>query len=177
MRPCPSCGWVPASQPGSEDLSERREHRGAQVCPPACLLMYTPAAHCVESLHSVCRRPQVTICALSGATEIAWVALAQLGVQLQMRRACVHAVYGLRRACARIASERGSVLRVYGEGHADGARVGDARQTRRSHARPCTHKRVIQSRRPKRRHSTSSVAPKRQRALGPVSIFAATLHG
>ena len=57
------------------------------------------------------------------------------------------------------------VLRAYGEGHADGARVGDARQTRRSHARPCTHKRVIQSRRPKRRHSASSVAPKRQRAV------------
>ena len=34
----------------------------------------------------------------------------------------------------------GCVLRVYGAAHADGARVGDAQQTGRSHARPCTHK-------------------------------------
>eukprot|EP00966_Prymnesium_polylepis_P013418 309741-Prymnesium_polylepis.1 len=35
------------------------------------------------------------------------------------------------------------VLRVYGARHADGARVGDAQQIRRSHARPCTHKSVV----------------------------------
>ena len=36
--PYPSCGWVPASEPGSEDLPERRERRSARrfAHPLAC---------------------------------------------------------------------------------------------------------------------------------------------
>ena len=47
------------------------------------------------------------------------------------------------------------VLRVYGARHADGARVGDAQQTRRSHARSCTHKSSIPSQCPVSQHLLS----------------------
>ena len=53
--------------------------------------------------HSVCRTPQAAICVLSGAMEMAWVAMAQLDKQLQMGRVCMRVVCGLRRSCARIA--------------------------------------------------------------------------
>ena len=77
-RPCPSRGWVPASQPGSEDLPERREHRSAQRCarPLACSCARSPLG--ASHAHSVCRTSQVSICELSGAMGTAWVALAQL---------------------------------------------------------------------------------------------------
>ena len=54
-------------------------------------------------LNTVCCMPQAAILALPGATETSCAVLAQPSVQLQMGRACLPAVCGLRRASARIA--------------------------------------------------------------------------
>ena len=69
--------------------------------------------------HSVCRTSQVSICELPGATETSWVVLAQLSVKFQMGRACLHAVYGLRRACARMAIRLVSVACLHAR-HSEG---------------------------------------------------------
>ena len=78
VRLCPSRGWVPASQPGSEDLPARREQRRASrsAHPLACLcLCPLPAA---RGAHSVCDPSQVAICAPSGAKQTSLEVLAQL---------------------------------------------------------------------------------------------------
>ena len=61
---------------------------------------HAPTPH-ARGTHSVCHPSQVAICAPSGALQTSLVALAQLGVQMRMGRACVRDVYGLRRAYAR----------------------------------------------------------------------------
>ena len=58
-RPCPSRGWVPASQPGSEDLHERRERRSACRCAHAlacpCSRRYARcAAHHLDDVRLLC---------------------------------------------------------------------------------------------------------------------------
>ena len=69
-----------------------------------------PAA---RGAHSVCHPSQVAICAPTGAMQTSLVALAQLGVQMRMDRACMRAVYGLRRASAQIAIRPVSVSRLH----------------------------------------------------------------
>ena len=72
----------------------------AQVPAHVC----TPVARCLGAQHCLlhgCLRP--AIFALSGATETSWEVLAQISLQSLMDCACVCAVYGLRRACARTA--------------------------------------------------------------------------
>ena len=50
------CAWVPASQPGSDDLPERREQQRAQVCPPtiACPCPRPCVQFDVRSTHHLC---------------------------------------------------------------------------------------------------------------------------
>ena len=57
VRLCPSRGWVPASQPGSEDLPARREQRRASrsAHPLACTCLCPRANYCPWC--SLCLRP------------------------------------------------------------------------------------------------------------------------
>ena len=77
------------------------------------MLMCTPARAAASGANTVCRTAQVATCVLSGATEIYWVVLAQLDVQMLMDRACSRVQCALRSACARIVfRQRGRVREV-----------------------------------------------------------------
>ena len=100
--PARSRGWLLASEPGSEDLPDRREQRRVCRCarPLACTCLRPLPG--TSDAHSVCHTPQVAICALPTATDTAWVGLKQLSARLQVGRVCLRVVSGLRRSRARI---------------------------------------------------------------------------
>jgi hypothetical protein len=83
-----------------------RPYRGARRCahPLACSgVRLLPSVHRVLTLFAALLlfSAQVAICALSGAMETAWVALAQLGLYLYMDRGCSRAACVLWRPLAR----------------------------------------------------------------------------
>ena len=110
VRPYPSRGWVLASEPGAEDLPERRERRRARSC------ARTLACLCARLLHwrfacspAVCHFSGYYVRALGSHRDIQG-APGAAGSVAQMGRACLRVVYGLWRACSRIAIRPMSVV-------------------------------------------------------------------
>ena len=112
-RPCPIPWMAPGLRTGLGGPSgPARATARLQVCPPARMYMPVPAAGRLRCSLSVCHPSQVAMCALSGAMETVWVALAQLRAQMQMMRACVCAPCDLPLSSARIAIRQPLMRRV-----------------------------------------------------------------
>jgi hypothetical protein len=81
-----------------------RASERAQVYPPKCLRMCTPASRCLGAQHCLLHASGRHLRAIWSHRDIlAWSWRNSLSVQSLMDHACVCAVYGLRRACARTA--------------------------------------------------------------------------